>query len=268
MPELSPEIRDHYADGREQSRLADLERGGPLEFARTLELLTQHLPPAPADVLDIGGGPGTYARWLMDRGYSVWLIDAMPLHVEQALAQGVAAELGDARTLQHADGTYDAVLLMGPLYHLTERADRVQALVEANRVLRSGGVLLAVAISRYAALLDLLVRLDRLHEPDVFATVEHSVRTGVFNGSQRGLFTTAFFHLPEELRDEVSDAGFDETTLLNIEGPGYLVNNFEHRWNDPARREVMLQVARLVEREPVLLGASSHLMALARKNGD
>src|SRR4051812_44932309 len=168
MPELPPEIREHYADGREQGRLTDVSRGGPLEFARTIELLERYLPSPPADVLDVGGGPGAYAQWLAERGYFVGLVDAMQLHVEQARAVGVAAEIGDARALRHDAGQYDAVLLMGPLYHLTDRGDRIQAIAEAHRVLRAGGVLVAVAISRYAALLDLLVRLDRLHEPDVF----------------------------------------------------------------------------------------------------
>ena len=266
MRELPPEIRGHYADGREEGRLADLARGGPLEFTRTIELLERHLPPSPAAVLDVGGGPGIYARWLMDRGYSVCVVDAMPLHVEQARAAGVTAELGDARGLQHEDGQYDAVLLMGPLYHLTEQADRMRAISEARRVLRADGVLVAVAISRHAALLDLLVRLDKLHEPDVFALVERSVRTGVFAGAERRLFTTAFFHLPNELRAEVSNAGFADTKVFNIEGPGFLVNDFDQRWSDSERREVMLRAARLVETAPDMLGASSHLMAVARKS--
>jgi hypothetical protein len=61
--------------------------------------------------------------------------------------------------------------------------------------------LIAAAISRFAALLDLLVRLDRIHEPGVFDRVEEAVRTGVFRGHERGLFTTAFFHLPTQLRE-------------------------------------------------------------------
>ena len=121
----------HYALGFEQGRLT--EGGDSLELVRTLELLETVLPAAPADVLDVGGGAGVYAARLARSGYRVQLVDVVPLHVEQARA--VAAELpeahftailGDARDLSaFADGAVDVVLLLGPLYHLTERSGRV-----------------------------------------------------------------------------------------------------------------------------------------------
>lgn len=215
-------------------------------------------------ILDVGGGPGAYARWFRDRGHQVHLIDPVPLHVEQARASSISAELGDARRLPQHDASVDVVLLMGPLYHLPSKEDRMQALAEARRVLRPRGLLVATAISRFAALLDLLIRLDRLHEPDVLPQVEQAVRTGVFLGREGGLFTTAFFHLPSQLRDEVKAAGFDDPDLLSIEGPGFLVSNFDDRWADPSRRDALLAAARLVEREPEMLAAASHLMAVAR----
>jgi SAM-dependent methyltransferase len=108
----------------------------------------------------------------------------------------LCAELGDARHLSQQDRSVDFVLLMGPLSHLLEASERSRALAEAYRVLRPGGLLIATAVSRSAALQDLLVRLDRLHEPDVMAIVERAVRTGIFDGSPAGLFTSAFFHSP------------------------------------------------------------------------
>src|SRR5579859_3921474 len=76
------EIRQHYADTDESSRL----RAGwfQLEQARTRELILRHLPPAPATIVDAGGGAGAYACWLATIGYQVHLIDPVPKHVEQA----------------------------------------------------------------------------------------------------------------------------------------------------------------------------------------
>jgi hypothetical protein len=125
-------------------------------------------------------------------------------------------------------------------------------------------LLFAAAISRYAALLDLLVRLDRLHERDVLRTVEVAVRTGVFHSHAEGLFTTAYFHLPDDLLEEIAAVGFVNLAIFNVEGPGFLVADFEARWSDPSRRQAILDAARLVESEPAMLAAASHLLAVAR----
>ena len=270
MPDIDPEIRAYYERGGEEGRLHGGFPSGSLELERTREILGRYLPPAPLEILDVGGGPGVYAAWLANRGDRVHLVDPVPLHVEQARAAHpkVTAELGDARQLPQPDASVDVVLLLGPLYHLVDRDDRLRALQEARRVLRRGGLLFAAAISRFAALLDLLVRLDRLHEPEVFRVVEAGVRSGVFRGAEGAqLFTTAFLHRPDELRDEVLEAGFELEDVLNVEGPGFLLQDFQDRWADPARREAILAAARLVETEPEMLGASSHLLAIARAPG-
>ncbi len=189
MTELRPEILSFYEQGREAGRLSDGALAGPLEFARTIELFERFLSTRSSRVLDVGGGPGRYAEWFSARGDEVLLIDPVPLHVEQARQMSLRAELEDARELQQPDVSYDVVLLMGPLYHLPDAADRRRSLAEARRVLRPGGLLLATGISRFAALLDLLVRLDRLHEPGVFERVEEAVRTGVFRPQAVSMFT-------------------------------------------------------------------------------
>src|SRR6476619_5016497 len=115
--ELDEDVRRYYDVGEEQDRL-DRNR---LEMVRTQELLERFLPPPPAGVLDVGGGPGRYSSWLAGLGYDVTLVDPMPLHVEQASALGgFDARLGDARSLDDPDGSADVVLLMGPLYHLVD----------------------------------------------------------------------------------------------------------------------------------------------------
>lgn len=123
----------------------------------------------------------------------------------------------------------------------------------------------AAGISRFAALFDLLVRLDRLHDDDVFPVVARAVATGTFNGSEGGLFTTTYFHRPSELRAEARDAGLTPVGLFNVEGPGFLVHDFSERWSDPTRREALLEAARLVEEDPDLLAAASHLLLVGRR---
>jgi SAM-dependent methyltransferase len=269
-PELDPAIQTYYDRGLEQERLT--AGGESLELVRTRELLHRFLPPTPARVLDVGGGAGIYAAWLAAQGYDVHLIDPVPLHMEQArlAAQGESrpftAALGDARHLDQLDACCEVVLLLGPLYHLTEAEDRLQALREAHRVLRPGGLLAAAGISRFASLLD-GARMGALADPDFAAIVERDLREGQHRNPhltrRPGWFTTAYFHHPSELAAEVTTAGFALEGMFGIEGPGWL---FEDHWHDPAQQPALLNAARAVETEPTLLGLSPHLLAVGRRS--
>lgn len=268
---ISREIEAHYARGGEARRL--FETHGQIELARTQEIILRYLPPSPGTILDVGGGPGVYACWLAARGYRVHLIDAMPLHVEQAqqasalqpAAPVASLRVGDARRLEEADGTVDAALLLGPLYHLTERGDRIRALREARRVLRPGGLLFAAAVGRFASLLSGVAE-NLLGDPDFAAIVARDLRDGQHrNPTDKDYFTTAYFHRPEELTSEVGEAGFELVELLGVEGPAWLLPDLERRWADGEERERLLEAARAVEREPTLLGIHPHLLAVARR---
>ena len=215
---LDPEVLAHYQEGEEDARLTRHS----LELIRTQELLQRHLPSPPARILDIGGGSGVYASWLADLGYDVHLIDPVPLHVEQARAKGgFAAAEGDARALDQPDGSCDVVLLLGPLYHLVEREERLLALREALRVVRPGGLVAVAAISRSASLIDGTAR-DFMAEPDFRDIVATVLAGGAHRNPERrpDWFTTAYFHWPDELDGELREAGVAEVDVVGIEGPG------------------------------------------------
>jgi ubiquinone/menaquinone biosynthesis C-methylase UbiE len=266
-------ILGHYAEGVERERL--FQGRSQLERVRTQELLARHLPPPPGVVLDVGGGPGVYARWLANRGYEIHLIDPVPLHVEQAASdlelggQPLAsAHVGDARRLERSAMSVDAVLLLGPLYHLTERANRLQALREARRVARPGGWVFAVGISRFTSLLDGLSS-DFLDDPAFARIVDHDLRDGQHRNPDNhpAYFTTAFFHHPDELQAEVRDAGWSIVETVGLEGIGWwMPREFADWWDDETRRERLLAGVRAVEHESTLLGLGPHLMVVARNS--
>jgi ubiquinone/menaquinone biosynthesis C-methylase UbiE len=266
-------IAAFYARGLERDRLS--VGPGALELARTQLLLERYLPPPPAAIADVGGGPGRYAVWLAARGYRVHLVDPVPLHVEQARAAAggltgatlAGAEVGDARALRLPDASADAVLLLGPLYHLPERADRLRALAEARRVCRPGGVVLAAAISRFASTLDGL-RGGYLEDPAFAAVAAGDLRDGRHHNptDDPAYFTTAYFHRPEELAAECAEAGLTHEATLAVEGPGWLLPDLDARLADARRRAVLLAALAEIESEPALLGASAHLLAVARRS--
>jgi SAM-dependent methyltransferase len=168
--------------------------------------------------------------------------------------------------LHWESGAADIVLLLGPLYHLTDAADRRQALAEAFRVLRQGGVLFAAGISKFASAIHGLVR-DLFLDPDFTAIVETDLVSGQHRNPTARLdyFTTAYFHHPDELRRELDFAGFAVTGVFGLEGPGWLLQNFETRWANPRTRADLLGIARSLEAEPSLLGLSAHLLGVACK---
>jgi ubiquinone/menaquinone biosynthesis C-methylase UbiE len=265
------DVAAFYARGLERERLTS--GAGALERLRTQVLLQRYLPTAPAIVADVGGGPGRYALWLATLGYRVHLIDPVPLHIEQARDAGgrlqraelASADVGDARNLALSDASVDAVLLLGPLYHLTQRSDRIQALAEARRVCRPGGVVLAAAISRFASTLDGL-RGGYLEDP-IFAGIASADRR---DGQHRNptdnpeYFTTAYFHHPDELAAECTAAGLVHQATLAIEGPAWLYPELDRRLAEQHRRQVLLDTLVEIEAEPALLGVSAHLLAVAR----
>jgi ubiquinone/menaquinone biosynthesis C-methylase UbiE len=268
------EISRYYQEVAEEGRLA----AGPsqLEFARTKEVVLRYLPPPPVTVLDVGGAAGTYALWLAERGSQVHLIDPVPRLVEEARRRSEASpnrlcscQVADARELPFRDGIADGVLLLGPLYHLTDPAERLRALREVYRVLRPGGLMFAAAISRYASALDGVAR-DLFADPAFGAIVQQDLEDGQHRNATDNwaYFTTAYFHRPEELEAEVVSAGFHCQAVLGLEGPGWILSDFDERWSDPRRREDLLRVARELEREPSIVGLSAHLLAVGIKEGE
>ncbi len=264
----------HYQpQGRPAHRRCS-ERGG----ARALEppdqgpALPRQLPEVGGrcrPAADTGGSDRPRARLRLGRARSParagsgCVIDLMPEHVQQA-AEGdkrVTAAVGDARSIDEPDSSADVVLLLGPLYHLVDAADRHAALREAHRVARPGALMAAAGVSRYTGLLDAaaLGRLDDRAAPMLAAVVSsgmHDVRLG---------FTTAYFHPPEERGEDVRSAGFVDVEVDGVEGPMWVTVDAHGMDGLDALLPSALACARAVEQDPALIAASAHLLAVARR---
>jgi SAM-dependent methyltransferase len=270
MRQVDPAIVRHYESVREEDRIS--AGFGQLELLRVQQVLRRHLPPAPASILDVGGATGVHARWLADDGYAVQVLDITERHVvmvkEELAGMGVTAEVGDARDIPYPNRSFDSVLVFGPLYHLTERDDRLLALREAARVVRPGGAVAVAAVSRFASLFDGLAR-ELIFDREFVVAARRDLATGQHRNPYEHphWWTTAYLHRPDELRREIEMSGLALTELVGVEGLAGYLPHLATRWDDPADRETILWSAEAVESEPCLLGLSAHLLAVARASG-
>jgi ubiquinone/menaquinone biosynthesis C-methylase UbiE len=247
---------------------------GQLEFERTKLILNRYLPKPPAKILDIGGATGIYSLWLARKGHQAHLIDQSEKLVQQARqasqnqpdAPISSFTVGDACSLDYPPKSIDVVLLFGPLYHLTKKEDRYQALNEAFRVLKRGGILFAAAISRFASAIDGFFS-GFINDP-VFTEI---IERDLINGQHRNptdnimYFTDAYFHRPSDLKKEIESVGFKDVQVFPVEGIGALVTKFNEIWKNKKLKEYLLRIIQMIEREEEIIGISPHLLGVALK---
>ena len=241
-------VRAYYAGlgEREWARL-DSPDDGAIEFEVTCQVLSTYLPPN-ARVLDVGGGPGRYAIWLAQRGHRVTLADLSPellsiarSKISQAGMDAMVEEIveADARDLSHwADSSFDAVLSLGPFYHLPDPNDRDRAAAELHRVLRVGGTAFVALMPRYAFLrrtLDIPDERRHLADEDF---MERLLKEGVFINDVPGRFTDAYGVLPEEVAPFFERHGFTTLALLAAEGIAANSQRSSPNWRPAIQRPI------------------------------
>lgn len=261
MENIDPALNQFYSQGTEKDRLSIHQ----LERDRTLHILKKNLPLPPATILDIGGAAGAYAFPLAQQGYTVHLLDPIALHIEQAKANPLklaSITQGDARKLPFASNSADVVLLLGPLYHLPHLADRLSALQEAHRVLKPKGILFAAGISRFASFM------DYTNKSTIYTKipqVENDLSTGLHKKSSQENFIFGYFHRPHELKHEIESAHFSHVSLHAIEGPIWASSLMNPLSQDQVNWPKFITLLDAMETEESLIGASAHIMAIAKK---
>ena len=270
-------VKNYYAGfgEREWDRLKS-PNDGFVEYAVTRKMLSKYLKPK-SRILDIGGGPGRYAMWLAKHGHRVVLADLSPellaiarIKLDEAGVMANIEEIveADACDLSHwQDGSFDAVLSLGPLYHLIDADDREKAVSEMRRVLKPQGVAFAALMPLYGFIRrSLAIPDERRHltQPEFVARI---LEQGVFINDIPGRFTDGCGVIPSEVPAYFQQHGFTMQTLLSAQGivPDMQKILCELEQNDPATYQAVLDIILKTADDPGILGMASHLLYIGKK---
>ena len=268
------EVFEFYNNGAEKGRL---ERGlGKVEFYRTKEILKKYITNSKNKIYDIGGGIGIYSSWLSGMNHEVHLLELAPWAVEYAIRNQkenntFIAEVCDARNIHRDDESADIVLLMGPLYHLPNKDDRLRVLKEAKRILKKNGLLFSVGISRFSSTtwaLSTYGKDNNFLDDDIFNNmIDNEISSGIHIRPKEypHFIAQAYFHTPLELQREIESVGFETIQKHAIEGVIWITPCLDEKWEDKKSRERLLNVVRHTENEDEIMGMSPHFMVVSKK---
>lgn len=283
MKTIDSTVLAGYNAGIERNRLR--ENIGILEFERTKEILLEKLPPAPAVIYDIGGGYGEYAWWLASLGYEVHLFDLSETHIEMSreLAEeypGVSladALVCDARSIPRPDKSADAILLLGPLYSITEFEERILAIRECSRLLKDAGLLFSAALTPYSILVPRLVRYHEddtpkrreLDDPAVISAIARALEDGCYINPERKIASglgSSHLHTAKALRAELLIGGFATDSVHGVMGGAWLAPNLDELLKNEETKALLMKTIRMMDTHEEIIGLSGHLLAVSRKS--
>lgn len=265
-------VIDYYSSFDEWGRL-DRE---PLEFIINWHYIKEYLPPN-GHVLDNGAGPGKYSMELAKKGYTVTLSDLTSRLVD--MAKEKAAELGVTQQFHgfHVfnatdltglpDESFDASLMLGPLYHLQKEAEREAAVRELFRVTKAEGIVFVAFQSRLRMIITSLQYPQYWKPHDKMESIREFSRSGIFNHSDQGRFTGAYYFHIDEINPFMERHGFETIALIGSSSIGAMLSQQQKQYWEGQEEESRDVMNLLIEiaKDPSVLGISSHLMYIGRR---
>lgn len=281
MKTIDTTVLAGYNAGIERNRL---RTGiGLIEFERTKEILLEKLPTPPAVIYDIGGAYGEYSWWLSSLGYEVHLFDLSETNIKMSEELAIeypgvtlkSALVGDARSIPRPDKSADAILLMGPLYSITEYEERILAIKESCRLLKDDGLLFSAALTPYSVLVPRLAVYHEddteLDDPAVISIIERALSDGCYINPERKIANglgSSHLHTAKALREELSYGGFVTPTVHGVMGGAWLAPNLNELLENEETKKVLMKTVRMLDTHEEIIGLSGHLLAVSRKKAN
>ena len=252
-------VAAYYETIDEETRFSRNSRR--IEYLTTTHVLDPLLP-RQACILDVGAGTGVYSLYYAERQHKMTAVDLTPKHIdvlrEKAEARGlkIEAKVGNAVDLSDYDAdSYDIVLCLGPLYHLTDPHDRDRCIRECLRVLKPGGLLAVAYINKYSCLPMLATRDRSFIRPSV---IDKVVRQGVITEGDADCFwTDAYFTTPDEIEALLARHGVVMVDHAGTDGISHTIDKDIDQL-DAAAFEAWMSYHYETCRERSIMGFSTH----------
>ncbi|SMG13123.1 class I SAM-dependent methyltransferase [Sphingobacterium psychroaquaticum] len=267
---ISRDIELFYNRASEETRL---DRGmGVFEFERIKSLVEKYIPTSSSKIIDIGGGTGKYSEWLAKKGHHVHLVEPVSKHIQIAqnranrLKNKFSVHLGEGRKLEFPNDYADLIILHGPLYHLQKKEDRDLAISEAKRILKNDGIILGFAINYTASTLVGLLN-GLIHKKPFFEMCKEELVWGMHNPPDDfpWLLAEAFYHKPEQLKDEFINQGLTYLNTYAVEGMAWLDKEYFANMLNNKKRRTLMELIQVTENDSYLLPFSPHMMIAVQK---
>ncbi|GAA0728448.1 hypothetical protein GCM10009430_37630 [Aquimarina litoralis] len=267
---ISRNIELFYNKVSEETRL---NKGmGVFEFERVKSLIEKYISSSTLKIIDVGGGTGKYSEWLAKKGHQVYLVEPVPKHIKLAedraskLKNKFSVQLGESRKLEFKNNFADLVILHGPLYHLQKKEHRELTISEAKRVLKSDGIILGFAINYTASTLVGLLN-GLIHKNSFFKMCKEELTTGIHNPPDDfpWLLAEAYYHKPEQLKDEFINQGLTHINTYAIEGMAWLDKEYFTNMLNNKKQKTLLELIKITENDSYLLPFSPHMMIAVKK---
>ena len=263
-------IEVFYNKASEETRL---DKGmGIFEFERIKSLIEKHIHSSTSKIIDIGGGTGKYSEWLANKGHQVHLVEPVSKHIKIAqdragkLKNKFSVHLGESKSLDFHNDFADLIILHGPLYHLQKEEDRELTIKEAKRVLKNDGIILGFAINYTASTLAGLLN-GLIHKKTFFQMCKEELTTGIHNPPDDfpWLLAEAYYHKPEQLKDEFMRQELTYINTYAVEGMAWLDKDYFANMLNDEKKKTLLALIQVTENDSYLLPFSPHMMIAVKK---
>ena len=265
---INKNINDYYENIIDESNRLDTHYS-LVEFERTKEIISRYLPGnATLNILDLGAASGKYSFWLKSLDHNVTMVEPVGKHIE--IAKNINSKLenkitiiqGNALDISFKKNAFDMVLNFGPIYHLTNKEDRLLLHKKIHRMLKASGLYFTSFISRFATLLD-GYRKDIMDDEEYVNIVKQDLQNGQHRGSKdrQRYFTDAYFYLPEEMNEELKSLGFANVELFSIESFSWILDSLNNILKNNDQKHLLYDFIKSIEKEKSILGVSPHILS-------